>query len=79
MGNHEQLLQRILNDGTWYTYDKKNGTIQTMRDLTKEGVVHDTIIAMRMDKRWAEYYHSCKLYEEIGDNIFVHGWIPLVQ
>ena len=78
MGNHELLMEDMLRRGSARSHDIHNGTTQTIKDLTGE---HDTNVAiqmMRLNKQWAEYFHSCVFYYELGDNIFVHGWIPMI-
>ncbi len=76
MGNHELLMNDMLNRGTCYGYDKSNGTVDTVRDVTGERDVYTAIQMMRINDAWRDYYYSCQFYGEVGNNIFVHGWIP---
>ena len=76
MGNHELLMQKMLNTGCFYRYDISNGTVKTACDITGETNPYVAIQMMRLRKDWAEYYHSCKFYVEMGNCIFTHGWIP---
>ena len=76
MGNHELLMQDMLNTGTFYMYDISNGTVKTACDITGETNPYIAIQMMRLCKDWAKYYYSCKFYVEIGNCIFTHGWIP---
>ena len=77
MGNHEILMRQMIYGGNWPRYiDKKNGTWKTAVDITKVDIV-EVIQRMRYNSSWREYYEKCEYFKEIGDNIFVHGWIPI--
>lgn len=87
-GNHEDLLidmvQELPNivDHIEWTHHASNGTLDTLRQLT--GM---TISQIKRDPfRAQEYFYNTPFwkelvpnmvnYAEIGNYIFVHGWIP---
>lgn len=76
LGNHELLMQEMIGRGFGHTYDISNGTTRTATDLTGIGDIDEAIFAMKHLDSWKEYLYDCQFYAEVGDNIFVHGWIP---
>jgi len=76
LGNHELLMQDMIERGFGHTYDINNGTIRTARDLTEIDDTDEAIFVMKHFDPWKEYLYNCQFYAEVGDNIFVHGWIP---
>lgn len=76
MGNHELLMEDMMCRGYGKSHDFSNGTTKTVCDVTGEQDVGVAIQMMRLNKEWAEYFHSCQYYVEIGNAIFTHGWIP---
>ena len=76
MGNHEILMRQMIYGSSWPRYiDKKNGTWKSAVDITKVDIA-EVIHKMRDNKSWRDYYDGCVYFAEVGDNIFVHGWIP---
>lgn len=76
-GNHELLLDELIHRGTWFSYDKSNGTLNTVFDVTD--VYNDVSYALDLmieNSEWRKYYLSLYSHAVIGNNIFVHGWIP---
>lgn len=82
-GNHEDLLENCLMIDECKAHDYKNGTASTILDLS--GVFWGTsdiysseqlFQRARENKAWQQYRDSLVDYAEVGDNIFVHGWIP---
>ena len=84
-GNHEDLLESLLNRGWISDIDIHNGTTTTLIECYKK--VHSTTdlpeeaISLINDFKeydiWKRYVNSLVDYYEDGDYIFVHGWIPL--
>lgn len=80
LGNHEDMMVECLKRGRYDRQDIFNKIVKTIQDVTglnnKNSVIVDQIDAMKNNPDWNEYIKSCVDYAEIGDNIFVHGWIP---
>lgn len=87
-GNHELLLDDILYKKKYFdSWDYSNGTVNTIEQLTgitesynEDGsswLVRSTMIdGMRHNKSWDEYFLNTVMFAEVGNYIFVHGWIP---
>lgn len=84
-GNHEDLLDAVLRRGYFEMHDWWNGTADTIQYLSDYAIdpysiFEDELIdSARKNPEWSRYYNSLVPYAEIGDYIFVHGWIPLNQ
>lgn len=76
MGNHERLMFEMVHRHWAGIYDHHNGTTKTACDLTGEKDENIAIQMMWTNSAWWEYYWNCEMYAEIGNCIFVHGWIP---
>lgn len=82
-GNHEDLFDEMISTKRFNMNDIYNCTIKTLGQLmepplseTATQYFFDEAI-QDYDKRW-DYLRSKMLnYYELGDYIFVHGWIPL--
>lgn len=78
-GNHESLLQDCLDRGYCLSHDDHNGTTWTVGDLGYYGAVTDmdeVFKLARKNSEWIKYRNSLVDYAEVGNSIFVHGWIP---
>lgn len=75
MGNHELLMNEMIHRGGALYHDIANGTQRTAWDLTGYDYDEDACIAMCEDRDWNEYFNECQFFVEVGNNIFVHGWI----
>ena len=82
-GNHEDLLLDSIARDTFFEHDMINGTMDTVFKLAGENA--DALYrrnagflfsAVRNNPDLREYYAALLDYAEIGDYIFVHGWIP---
>ena len=84
-GNHEDLMEEAINRGVFYSQDMSNGTSSSVYQLT--GIYPDTLCSnkeinqlalslMKDNILWNTYIKQCVNYYEIGNYIFVHGWIP---
>jgi len=76
LGNHELLMDEALHRRSFLYHDMTNGTKSTAYQIGEAFYDEDACINMLNDWRWKEYFNSCVFYAEVGDNIFVHGWIP---
>ena len=82
-GNHEDLLEECLTREAFFAHDIHNGTMDTVRMLAgQDGYelyqkdIHAFFASVRENQHLVEYLSSLRDYAEIGDYIFVHGWIP---
>ena len=77
-GNHEDLIEECLNRKKFLYHDYHNGTVSTVFDLsstcTTENI--DVYDAAKENPEYIKYMKSLVDYAEIGNFIFVHGWIP---
>ena len=82
-GNHEDLLLDCLARGTFLERDMLNGTMDTVFRLAGDNA--DALYrrnagflfsAVRNNAALQKYYSALRDYAEIGDYVFVHGWIP---
>lgn len=84
-GNHEDLLEELLNREREYgIHDIQNKTVQTIDGLAyaidRTYISYDwerAIEIVSSNKLIREYLNSTVDFSEIGDIIFVHGWIPV--
>lgn len=89
-GNHEDLLidcyNELLNSKRNISFHHlQNGTIKTISSITNisildllDGNYEDKILIRKM-RKFIEFINNSIDYYEIGDNIFVHGWIPNIH
>lgn len=81
-GNHEDLMEECLERGYYERHDLHNGTVNTIQDVTgiQDSINNykDQIESMKSNKEWKQYIRSCVNYAEVGNSIFVHGWIPAI-
>lgn len=84
-GNHEDLLEELLNgEREVGAHDIQNRTIETIEDIAcvtdKTYIPYDWERAIKIassNKLLREYLNSTVDYAEIGDIVFVHGWVPV--
>lgn len=87
LGNHDSMMKSCCMRGFFYGSDYRNGTVQTIMDLTDE---YDRKYKERFGKspymadccreayRILEpFYHQCVDYYETQKYIFVHAWVPI--
>jgi hypothetical protein len=70
IGNHEYIMRQRMRRGYSEFIDIYNGTDGTLVSLMESHMTRDEILGWINGKFW-------KNYAEIGDYIFVHGWVPL--
>ena len=79
-GNHELLFEEIIKCNYFNNIDYQNGTLSTFEQLADTIFTdsnHEEIIEKVKNREdIKEYFAKLQNYAEIGDNIFVHGWIP---
>ena len=86
-GNHEDLLEDCIARREFWSHDLHNGTAKTIMNLCsleEEYIFFNENYRICFDKikRNKElnlYLKSLHDYVEIGDYIFVHGWIPSME
>lgn len=76
IGNHELMMEEMIGRGFELSHDVYNGTVKTVRQLTGIKNPEAAILEMQHNYLWNLYKKSWRLHAEIGDMIFVHGWIP---
>lgn len=70
-GNHEYLMLNRLTRGHAAWVDLYNGTEETLKALSMESPMTEKELSSWVN---GDFW---KDYVEIGDYIFVHGWVPL--
>lgn len=78
-GNHEDLAEDLFHKWFFDDCDVHNGTEKTFKHLTTLDPIvssKDIINDVRSNKDFRYYLMKCQDYYELGNNIFVHGWIP---
>lgn len=83
-GNHEDLMEEMLNNDYPAMRDFHNGTAQTVIDCyqsqnnsSKDFDYQEAFKWFKNWKLWKTYINSCIDYYEQDSNVFVHGWIPV--
>ena len=77
IGNHELMMEEMINRGSATTSDYHNRTVKTVEQLTDiKGHIETALIEMRDNKLWNDYKKEWCFYSEVGNHIFVHGLIP---
>ena len=75
-GNHMQLLEELCMRGFPYSYDKSNGTVRTVQDISGKYSAYDFAEACDITfKKTARYRELLVNYFETKNYIFVHSWI----
>ena len=79
-GNHEDLMQEMINRNYNMRHDLSNGTAQTIVDLYPKWMVSEfDLKKIAKVTRLQEVLDMCVDYFETDRYIFVHGWIPVVE
>ena len=82
-GNHEDLFDEIIKYGEYHSYDFSNGTMKTLGQLNTPEMSSSRVALLfedaiyGYDRRWDFLRKNMINYKEIGNYIFVHGWIPV--
>lgn len=82
-GNHEDLLEICLSTEQFLPRDYHNGTQETVARLCGltydefgQGDIHSHFATVRNHPALIQYLSDLEDYAEVGEYVFVHGWIP---
>lgn len=81
-GNHDDLFEDMIARGYPESHDMSNGTVKTLAHLQPEQMQERECrlkfleARQNYDKRYDELLSEMKDFYELGNYIFVHGWIP---
>ena len=82
-GNHEDLLLSCLAREVFFEHDLSNGTADTVIKLAGDRAEYlmwknprMLFAAVREDPALKRYFSELRDYAEMGEYVFVHGWIP---
>lgn len=79
-GNHEDLMEQMIERNSSDYVDLCNGTAQTIVDLYPEWQISEFDLKKIVKAtRLQEVLDMCVDYYETKHYIFVHGWIPIVE
>ena len=80
-GNHEDLIEELIERKEFWYHDDWNGTTETCYKIFGDGFElatdEEILDAVHQYEPLNTYLKSCIDYYEVGDNIFVHGWLPV--
>lgn len=80
-GNHEDLIEELIERNEFWSHDDWNGTTGTCFKIFGDGfglaTDEEILDVVHQYEPLNVYLKSCIDYYELGDNIFVHGWLPL--
>lgn len=79
-GNHEDLMEQMIERNSSDYGDLCNGTAQTIVDLYPEWQISEfDLKKIAKETRLQEVLDMCVDYYETTHYTFVHGWIPIVE
>lgn len=79
-GNHEDLIEQMIERNSSDYGDLCNGTAQTIVDLYPEWQISEfDLKKIAKETRLQEVLDMCVDYYETKHYIFVHGWIPIIE
>lgn len=79
-GNHEDLMEQMIERNSSDYGDICNGTAQTIVDLYPEWQISEfDLKKIAKETRLQEVLDMCVDYYETKHYIFVHGWIPIIE
>lgn len=77
-GNHEDMMQEMIDRNFPLKYDLSNGTANTIIDLYPDWYITEfNLKKIAKETRLQEVLDMCVDYFETKNFIFVHGWIPI--
>ena len=83
LGNHAEMYHEIFIRKFFKNHDRHNGADKTFEQLStlelgpNENASMEMIVEnVQANEDFMSYLRSCVNYIELGDKIFVHGWIP---
>ena len=79
-GNHEDLMQEMIDRNYNTAADLSNGTAQTIVDLYPEWQISEfDLKKIAKETNLQDILDLCIDYFETEHYIFVHGWIPIIE
>ncbi len=79
-GNHEDLMQEMIERNKNTQYDLSNGTAYTIIDLCPEWQISEfDLRKIAKETGLQEILDMCVDYYETNKYIFVHAWIPIIE
>ena len=79
-GNHEDLMEQMIERNSSDYGDLCNGTAQTIVDLYPEWQISEfDLKKIAKETRLQEVLDMCIDYYETKHYIYVHGWIPIIE
>ena len=79
-GNHMQLLEELCIRGFPYSYDKSNGTVKTVQDISGKHSLQEFQEACDITYNKLSNYRKLLVnYFETQNYIFVHSFIPIIK
>lgn len=79
-GNHEDLMQEMIDRNYNTLADLSNGTAQTIVDLYPEWQISEfDLKKIAKETNLQDVLDLCIDYFETEHYIFVHGWIPIIE
>lgn len=79
-GNHEDLMQEMINRNFNLPHDLSNGTVYTIIDLCPQYMITKfNLKKIAKETGLQEVLDMCVDYFETKHCIFVHGWIPTTK
>lgn len=83
-GNHEDLLEELLERGSYEWYDLHNRTDDTIRQFSKLVDGSDLSLPklcrkLQESRDLSRYYDDLKYFHETDKYIFLHGYIPVID
>lgn len=76
-GNHEDLLEDLLNGDRYIEdYDKHNGTLATIEQLSNGRRRYNALSVVRQNRLLREYLNDLVDYYANDEYIFCHGYVP---
>lgn len=79
-GNHEDLMEDMIERNSSTIADLSNGTAHTIIDLCPEWQISKFDLSkIAIETKLQEVLDMCIDYFETNNYIFVHGWIPIIE
>ena len=83
-GNHEDLLEELLDRGSFEWYDLHNRTDDTIRQFSvlldeKDLSLKDACSRLKENEELKKYYERLQYFYETDEYIFLHGYIPVID
>ena len=79
-GNHEDLMQEMINRNKNTAMDLSNGTAQTIVDLCPDWLISKfDLTEIAKETGLQEVLDLCVDYYETSKYVFIHGWIPIIE